>query len=173
VARRAARSFGPRRGNRKGTAWGRLVETAYTPVANGTKVLLATLNLDNQGITETLVRTIGMISIVSDQFAASEDQMGAFGVVRVSDLAITAGAASIPGPVTDASDEGWVVWQPFVQRLLVGGTTAQQLSTQYHFESKGARRVETGFALALMVENSGATGLHAALAISTLSVVNA
>ncbi len=78
-----------------------------------TKILLGVFVLSNVGIGETVRRTIGNIWVVSDQAAADEVQVGAFGCIVVTDLAAAAGAASIPGPFTDANDDGWFVWQGF------------------------------------------------------------
>ncbi len=86
-----------RRGSRKGTNWGRIVFTGTTQIAAASKSLLTTVVLSNPGIGETLVRSRGHIFVFSDQAAAVEMQIGAFGCVVVSDLAIAAGAASIPG----------------------------------------------------------------------------
>jgi len=100
-------------------------------------------------------RTRGLFSVASDQAAAGESQLGALGFIVVSDLAVAAGAASIPGPVTDASDDGWFVWVPFGQESIRAAGGPQ--SFQYEFDSKAMRRVEEGFAIAIMVENAHAT----------------
>ena len=123
--------------------------------------------LSNPGIGETVRRTRGWLSINSDQVAAPEEQLGAFGIMVVNDLAIAAGAASIPGPVTDASDDGWFVWVP----LLRAGPLATSLeSLNVEFDSKAMRRVEEGFGIAFMVENASATdGLKIACGVSLLS----
>jgi len=165
------RRFVQARGFRRGTSWSRLVETGYTAVAASTKVLLGSFTSTR---TETAIRTRGMISVKTDTPASAEVQLGAFGVVVVSDAALAAGAASIPGPVTDAQDEGWMVWQPFMQSHLVAGlTVVTMLSKEYQFDSKAARRVDLGYSLALMVENASASNaFDVALALSLLTKVN-
>ncbi len=162
------------RSRRLGTSWARLVETQLTTVAAGTKVLLAQLTLDNPGITETVIRTRGLIGIVTDAPTASEVQPGAFGMVVVNDLAIAAGAASIPGPVTDQDDEGWFVWQPtLASQESVGATAVTVPMSVFHFDSKAARRIEHGFAAAVMFENASVTlGMQVITALSTLTKVN-
>ncbi len=135
------------------------------------KVLAATLTLDNPGITETVIRTLGRYLVQSDQAAGVEFQLGAWGMIVINDLAVAAGAASIPGPVTDASDDGWFVWEPFS----TFGTRASAVGQwqDVHFESKAARRVEEGFTIAIMVENAHASdGLLFTLGASVLSKVN-
>ncbi len=97
-----------------------------------------------------------MVVLTSDQTGGQETQTGAMGMVVVSDLAIAAGVASIPGPVTDASDDGWYVWQALGGQLdiLVGAGPRQAV---YEFDSKAMRRIEEGFGVAIVVENAHAT----------------
>ena len=149
------------------TNWSRLVDATYGTVAAGTKVLFSTVTLSNPGISETVRRTRGVVTVRSDQTGGDEPQLGAMGMIVVNDLAIAAGVASIPGPVTDASDDGWFVWVPFLQSRM---TDAARNSEQYQFDSKAMRRVEEGFTVAIVFENASATfGLQAAAGISILS----
>ncbi len=168
AVRRTAVARGGRGGTRRGaTDWARIVATGYTTVPAATKILLVSFALSNPGISETVRRTRGMISVRSDA-AVLESQLGALGFVRVNDLAIAAGAASIPGPVTDASDDGWFVWEPFGQHLNGGG--GMPVSVQYPFDSRAMRTVDEGFGLAVMIENAHPTeGLEVALSLSLLS----
>ena len=140
---------------RSPTTWARQVSTIGVTVAPATKVLAATIILSNPGISETVRRTRAILSIASDQMIAPEHQLGAYGFVVVSDLAIAAGVASIPGPATDASDDGWFVWQGFNQE---GADTAVgHASVQYVIDSKAMRRIQEGFGVAIVIENSHAT----------------
>ncbi len=165
----ARRTRGAFRGGRQAprTDWARLVSAAPVTVAAGTKVLIATFTLSNAGISETVRRTRGVVSISSDQSASVEEQYGAFGMVVCNDLALAAGAASIPGPVTDASDDGWFVWVPFMQTAFGASTTNP--SREYQFDSKGMRTIDDGFGIAVMVENAHASeGLRFAIGMSLL-----
>ena len=158
-----------RRTQRQPTNWARFVAPTYTTVAAGTKVFLVAVVLSNPGINETIRRTRGIVSIASDQGAAQEYQGGAFGAIVVNDLAAAAGAASIPGPVTDANDDGWFVWRPFTQ-MVAENVTAGLQTWQYEFDSKAMRRVQEGFQIAFMIENaSGTEGLQVAFALSLLT----
>jgi len=158
------------RTRRPPSSWARHVDTGVTLVAAGTKVLLSTIVLSNPGIGETIRRTRGTIQILSDQSAAREAMSGALGFVVVSDLAIAAGAASIPGPVTDGSDDGWYSWTPFVLADAIG----LALSTvPLDFDSKAMRRIEEGFGVAIMLENASATtGFNAHFGFSTLTTLS-
>ena len=76
----------------------------------------------------------------------------------MSDLATAAGAASIPGPFTNGSDD-WFVYQPIVQlhRFSSGVGFDAQAATQYRIDSKAKRITHEGRAIAVMVENGHAT----------------
>ncbi len=154
---------------RTASDWGRLIDP-HTSVAAASKVLLASFVLSNPGIGETVRRTHVMLSVVSDQNAALEQQNGAFGMMIVSDLALAAGAASIPGPVTDASDDGWFVWFGVSQANagFIGGAVTGSLVDSYVFDSKAMRKVADGFSIAVMYE-SLSQGCFVGSAISLLS----
>ena len=151
MARTQRRSFTPR-AKRSSSTWGRLTSIAPITVAPATKAIIATVNLNNPGISETVRRTRGIVLVHSDQSTLTEHPQGALGFVVVSDLAIAAGAASIPGPVTDSSDDGWFVWQP----LLSVVSSGEAFAHLFEFDSKAMRRVEDGFGVAVMVENASA-----------------
>ncbi len=154
------------RTQRQPTSWGRLVSPTYTTVPANSKVILASVALSNPGIGETVRRTRGWFSAITDQSAALEDVLGAIGFAVVTDLAFAAGAASIPGPVTDASDDGWFVWEGFANRQdgnigIVAG---------HQFDSKAMRRIEEGSIVVMMGENAHATfGMDIGFAFSILS----
>jgi len=160
---RGARRFGGRT-QRQPTTWARSVGGTQVLVAASTKVLLQTLSLSNPGIGETVRRTRGEVLLDS---ASGGPQLGALGFVVVSDLAVAAGAASIPGPVTDSSDDGWFVWFPLMNHVVSSGNFSQN---PIEFDSKAMRRVEEGFTIAVMVENASASRpLEVSLGFSLLS----
>ena len=160
------------RRQRQPTNWARFVESAIVTVPAASKALITTVTLSNPGINETVRRTRGRIDVSSDQAVTQENQFGAFGAVVVSDTAVAAGAASLPGPVTDASDDGWFLWVPFMQTSgsSIGGSPFALGIVSEEFDSKAMRRIEEGFTVAFMVENAHATfGLDFAVAIALLS----
>ena len=167
------RAFTGRR-SRRGTNWARTVEATVTTVPAASKVLLASFALSNPGIAETVVRTLGKFFWVSDQASAVESQLGAFGWIVVNDLALAAGAASIPGPVTDASDDGWFVWEAFGSKSEGFANGEPGFASELiKWESRAARRTEEGFGIAVMVENAHATtGFQFWFGSSMLGVVN-
>jgi len=153
------------------TTWGR-VTIPVTNIAAGTKVLLATFALSNPGITEVVRRTRGRFLFTSDQASSYENTVPVIGFIVVNDLAVAAGAASIPGPLTDASDDGWFVWEGYPG--LYGSTnTGGSLNNASNFagiefDSKAMRRVEEGFTIAIMGEVA-AFDVEVSAAISLLS----
>ena len=149
-----------RRSRSAETNWARSdfpISGTHLVIAQGTKVLLGSFTLSNPGINEVIRRVRGIMSWSSNQTAIAESQIGAFGMIVVNDLALVAGAASIPGPITDGSDDGWFVWEGISSRgaETIGGGTVSQARI---LDSKAMRRIEEGFGVALMVENSNGTG---------------
>ena len=153
MAHRVARGRARGGGLRQRTDWARLVNTDDVNVAVSTKVVLATF-LSGQ-VESTVRRSLVEFHVQSDQAAAQEDQFGAIGIMIASDAAVAAGAASLLGPVTDASDDVWLLWYGFVQR---GGSDATPDSPgQVRFvDSRGQRRLQEGQQAVLMVENASA-----------------
>jgi len=162
----------PRR-KRANRSWAGVISAASTPVGPNTKVLLATFVLSNPNIDETVLRTVGSISVATDQSAAGEDQIGAFGLILVTDLAVAAGIASIPDPVTNVADDGWFVFVPIVQHFrFVDASGVLIDSMRYDFDSKAKRRVEEGQAVAVVVANGNAShGFNISVAFRLLSQI--
>ena len=144
------------RGVRAPTNWARAVSGSPQVVASaGQKVLVASVTLSNPGIGETVRRTRGRFFVTSDQSAAQESQLGAFGMIVVTDVAAAIGITAIPGPVTEANDDGWFVWFPIMQRS--SDQTQSRSGWEYEFDSKAMRRVEEGSQIAVMYESASAS----------------
>ena len=149
------------------TTWARSVAVGYTLLSPSSRLVTDFIVLSNPGIGETIRRTRGLLSIKTDDPSALEDQVGAFGAVIVSDSAATAGVGSIPTPVTEASDDGWFVWMPFLGSTKIVGEAGV---INYEYDSKAMRRVEEGFVAAFVIENSSTTdGLLFANSLSVLT----
>ncbi len=162
MARRSVQRSSTRRSTPNRSWTGSFSATTAT-VGAASKVLLGSFSLSNSNIDETVLRTVGVISIQSDQVAADELQIGAFGLIIVSDLAVAAGAASIPGPITDRADDGWFVYVPFCQSLefISAVGVLPDMATQYQFDSKAKRKIAEGQNIAIMVENANSAGAFA------------
>ncbi len=159
---------------RRATDWARAVTLNGVPgvIPVGTKVLLTSFVQLVPGISETILRTRGEFLITSDQVTTVEQQTGAFGMCVVNDIALAAGAASIPGPIFDRSDDLWFVWEPFnwATRISAGATVDGTGGRLVTFDSKAMRKVEDGYGIAVMVENESTTaGFEITFSISILS----
>ena len=160
------------RARRPATSWGRVVSASQITIPAASKVLVGTFGLFNDGISEVVRRTRGTYLVSSDQTTAYEFQFGSMGFIVATSVAIAAGVASLPGPVTEANDDGWFVWEPFTQlsQATEAGSTHDGISTIRNFDSKAMRRIDQGFGVAVVVENSHAThGFEFAFAFSLLA----
>jgi len=162
-----------RRVSRPNRSWSGFITSARVAVAANSKVLLGGLTLSNTNIDETTLRTVGVLSIETDTVANAESQIGAFGLINVSDTAFGIGITAVPGPVTDAQDDGWFVYQSFAQSTAVATSVGARLnSVQYAFDSRGKRVNEEGTTIAIVIENGHAThGFNATVVFRLLSMV--
>ncbi len=156
------RSFGGR-AQRRQTQWIASADAAaVVNIANNTNVLVESLTGAQVALIApfTIVRVRGLISIKSDQVVASEFPFGALGLAVVSEQARAAGAASLPGPVSQQDSELWHVWLPlsasFIFSTAAGFDSAG--GRVFEIDSKAMRKVEEGEALVTMVENETAAG---------------
>jgi len=158
VPYRQTRRF-PTRRSGPNRSWAVFANTAPVAVAASTKILLGMFDLSNPNIDETVLRTVGSLEFHTDQTASGESQIGAVGMILVNDLAIAAGAASIPGPITDGSDDGWFFFQPLVARFtpLSSVGVEPNIGHMIDFDSKAKRKIQEGFQIAIMVENASAS----------------
>ena len=159
---------------RSATNWARTLISGPVTVAAGAKVLLASLVLSTAGINEVVRRTRGQILITADNVTTGNWLVGAFGLIVVNDLALAAGVASIPGPVTDRSDDGWFVWEPVMQLSQatdgVSSGIGNSGAVPFMFDSKAMRRVAEGFGIAIVFENgSVADQIEVGFVLSLLS----
>ena len=136
--------------------WAGQVASAATSIAANSRVLVASLVLDNQGIDETILRVVGGIGVASDQGAATEFQIGALGFAIVTDAALAIGITALPDPVTDVEDDMWFVYQSWAQqfRFVSGVGVEPDFMTWYPFDSKAKRVVHTGSSIVAIVSNS-------------------
>jgi len=169
MATRASRAGGRQGRKIVNYTWSPFVTAAPVTIPAATKVLLGFFFLAT-AFEETLVRTRGVLRISSDQTGSVEEQVGAFGFIRVTDQAIAAGAASIPGPVSDGADDGWAVWVPFAQESASSTVGMTGMGSAWEIDSKAQRIVREGQQLAVMIENAHAThGLEVLVALRALA----
>ena len=153
------------------THWGISFQTsAPVNIAGGSKVLVvSTAGLLTNPF--TIIRSRGFCSIQTDQVIASENQIGAFGIAKVTSLARAAGVASIPGPQTDATWDGWFVHGSFGERFdfVTGAAFDPMMAHTYPIDSKAMRKVDGGDDdIVFVVENFGTNGFRANFAVRFL-----
>jgi len=145
-----------------------------TNAGGGASSLMSTLVLSNPNIDETLIRVVGMISVKTDQSIATENQEGAFGMILANDPAIAAGISSLPVPITDVSDDGWLLWVPFANHFefkTAVGIDSQGSVTRY-FDFKSKRVVQEGQAIVMVEQSTSPSNGYALSAfIRVLSMV--
>ena len=133
-----------------------------------TKVILGSfVKLENADV--TLVRARGSLMVQSDQ-GLSEFQVGAMGMIIVTDEAFAVGASAIPAPVFDGGND-WSTWEPFQNQLLLSDATGVRDPAGFvrQFDSKAMRVWQEGTRIVIMIENASATtGLLAGVVMRIL-----
>ena len=148
-------------------SWGALALTSEVTIGATAKVLLGSFTAD---LPTTVRRTRGLVSFRTDQTAGSELPFGAFGMCVVSDDAFAAGAASIPGPFTDAFSDLWFVHEFFIAPTRYATVAGQDNSAMIvSIDSKAMRKVGEDETVAVMIENGSAVGAAGLAEIRLLS----
>jgi len=107
----------------------------------------------------TIIRERGEFYVRSDQVATNEFFEGAVGFAKVTELAAAAGAASIPGPITDAAWDGWYAWAAIQGEFSFLTAVGYGPNGGYRIviDSKAMRKFERTESLVIMAENASAT----------------
>ena len=143
-----------RQGQSRETLWIGGVDTQATIAAGANPLLISSLNATALALRPfTIVRTRGLISIASDQVAASEFQHCMYGKAVVSDQAVAIGVTALPTPRTDSASDLWFVFETMFEEFVFGdGTGFQQYVATRIIDSKAMRKVEDGQDLVAVVE---------------------
>ena len=160
MARRPFRR-GVVRAQRRLTTWIQSADQTFFNNATGAKTINQSFAMDGSVLAPdaTFVRVRGVLTIAPQTAAADLDFAGALGFGIVSDQAFGIGITAVPGPVTDASWDGWFVWMPFSYRLEVVGAPTDTLILLKDFiiDSKAMRKIHGNETLVVMTESvSGA-----------------
>ena len=116
----------------------------------------------------TITRTIGMISILSDQNVAVEVPFGAVGGIVVSEKAVATGATAIPDPVTQVNSDLWFMYQSFAAEGSASTNVGRPIE-HFPFDSRAQRKVEDGDDFVFVISNaSAADGLQYIFNVRTL-----
>ncbi len=131
----------------------------YLSVASGGKLLVASFDASAGGLIKpTIVRTRGEVSYRLNASNADVSISGAYGLAVVTDRAFAAGVASIPGPFTDATWDGWFVWRSFSMSFdSIDQTGVFFKDRTQEVDSKAMRKVNDDETIVLVAESqSGA-----------------
>jgi len=159
MARRVSRTFS--RGPRRATDWGASTPlTTFVTVPASSAVLLEVFVPFTGG--ETIIRTRGLMTYRSDQVAASEVNIGAFGIGVVTAQAVSVGITAIPHPVTDAAWGGWLWHSYFANRFNFASATGLQFDGVFQIpvDSKAMRKIDEDERMVVVIENSTAVGMQ-------------
>jgi len=151
------RNFSSRGSMSRKTQWtASIANTQFQALAAATSLLDSTFVTT---LPETIVRIRGLLTVMTDQAAASEQPFGALGFAIVSDEAAAAGIGSMPTPYTDANSDLFMVHQYWSAPMLVGTSVGfGGAGTQrYEIDSKAMRKVHEDTTLAIIMENGNAT----------------
>ncbi len=174
-ARSQRRGFAPRR-RPKQMDWVRGFTTAQAIAGANTKSIDSIVVAGTIGLDITIRRVRGLLTIVTDNFAASEQQSGVFGAIMVNEEAFTIGATAVPGPVSDPDAE-WSIWMPFNTQQFVYTSASANIpaTSSWPFDSKSQRIVRSGGQeqgmLFILETDAGSDGLTFDLALSVLASV--
>ncbi len=123
-------------------------------VAATTKVLIASAAGSPAGVDLTILRTRGIAAFIPSAPTVDRFSSGAFGFIIVSAQAIAAGVASIPGPATNADNDGWFVHEWFMTQMEFGTAVGIQFDAaqQRLYDSKAKRILQEGESIAMVAE---------------------
>ena len=150
MARRSVFPLGRGQSQRRRVGW----EEGIGQVADQTNFTGSASDLVSSALTVlldglTLVRTRGVLQFsLLTASAPSEGFAGAFGIGVATTAAVTAGASSVPTPITEQSWDGWLYWVAIkaVSMSVVDQTDDSPLnvglaSQTIHVDSKAMRKL--------------------------------
>ncbi len=160
MANRNFRSRSPLavRGPRRETLWfSSADETNHTPLAAGGVALISSLNAGALALRPfTVIRTVGLIYVASDQTAAFEVPFGGLGLAVVSDQAAAIGVTAVPTPITDESSDLWFLYQFWVASGAGQAASQSNGARVFAFDSRAMRKVPDGADVVTVIENGSA-----------------
>ena len=97
-----------------------------------------------------------MVSVITDQVIASEEQTGAVGLAVVSDQSVAIGVTAVPTPVTDIANDHWLMYQLYMSNFLFISGVASNVPVNrvWEIDSKAMRKVDQGEDLIVVAEST-------------------
>jgi len=170
--RSARRSGFVLRGGRnvRETVWGDVGTVEAVMTGAPTAILINQLNAAALALRPfTVVRVRGVISVRSDQVAATESFIGDLGYAIVSEQAAGIGVTAVPTPLTDKDSDLFFVYQQVIGRINVGSGAGTGVPTDggvqwIQYDSKAMRKVNESEQMVITTENelSGCNLVHSA-----------
>ena len=113
----------------------------------------------------TVVRTRGVLSLTTDQVAATESYHAALGFAVVSDEALAVGITAVPTPMSEADSDLFFVYEAIIGRMLFSTSAGFDSGSGFsrEFDSKAMRKVEDGQDIAITVEGDTSPFLGATI----------
>jgi len=150
--------------------------TQTTLTANGKIAVQGLAGIGGGGLM-TLIRQRGEL-VVSASFSTLGDSASlAAGIILVTDDAFAIGTTAIPGPISDAANEGWI-WHQFCSInsrgvIVAAASGAQSYNFRFAIDSKAMRRWDLEEqTLTLVFEMADEVGVITAdLAVSTRTLL--
>ncbi len=154
------------------TAWLGGVLVSSTIASGNAAVLMTSLGVAALALRPfTVVRTRGLVTIKSDQQAASEDFFGAWGTAVVSDQAVAIGVTAIPTPIFDNDSDLWLAYEFLASDFVFGSAVGfAQTMTHRVVDSRAMRKVDVGQDLITVIERDS-VGSGAVMSAFTRTLV--
>ena len=150
-------------GMRRETLWLGGVVQQTTLASASVATLLTSLNAVALAMRPfTIVRTRGIVTVHTDQIAATEDQVVGYGQAVVSDQAAAIGVTAVPTPVADSESDLWFVYQMMFNHFDFASAVGfgEKPLERWDIDSKAMRKVEDGQDFVSVIETA-AGGLTA------------
>ena len=144
--------------------WASVTSGTPATLAPGVAILFASFSQASLGflVPATLIRVRGMLYWDTNGSAHGRS-FGAVGIAVVKETARVAGIASLPSPITEASDDIWL-FHHFLQcsrALSTANGFRGDFVHSFEMDAKAMRKLEDGDAVVIVVENNVAVGSDA------------
>ena len=156
MAFRRSRQFAQKQ-QRRLTAWGAAAPASVTLAAASTASLVFSLGAEALSLRPfTIIRTRGVMQVISDQIAQTESQQVGLGCCVVSDQAAAIGVTAVPTPFTDMASDLFHVYENVYDTLRFGSNIGFKapFGHMIQFDSKAMRKVNEDQDVVTVLESS-------------------
>ncbi len=146
------------RATRLSKSWSNMLVNSSGSVLSTTQGVIGSVTISEGTIGEaTVLRCRGNLLITCTPNAAADSDVVGLGLIVVTAAALAVGGTSIPGPLLDQGNDGWL-WHQYVPFDAFGATTETEgnqllsLAARVEIDAKGMRKLPQDWALVLMAE---------------------